>query len=564
MRILQVLVFGCLIVQSVCLFDLFNQAVQGAGNLLGGAVDATGHLLGGAGQVVGNVVEGAANTAGQILTGTGEIIGGAIVGGADLAGQIISGTGELVNSALWGLGDFAGQILGTGVGIFDAGVDMFGNTLKTAVTIGEQAAGSIVDTGVNVICSAFGRLVNCRDLPGHGSVAPLPFQCRGKADIIFVVDASGSVGSLNFKKLLSFAANLAGSYLIGPDNTRFGLVVFSTEYQKVFDLKTFKTPLEVIQAILKTPNSGGLTYTDKALNSIINNRMFDPINGGRSDARDIVITLTDGQSNNPTATAAAANALKTKGATLFSVGIGWGNNNGELVKLASNAEFVFNVDNFDRLDNFLYQLAQKTCASSGGVEKPVIACQAQADIVLVIDSSGSIGPKNYWKVLNFTVDLANQFQIGKNGVLFGSVVFSDNAQKWFDLKDNLNIESLRRILLKTPYLNSTTSTDKALDLVRNANMFGRSAGGRDGAQNIVILITDGASDYPDKTIAAAGKLKTLQDTSIITLGIGNAKRAELEAVASSKSDVFLVNSFDALNNVKQNIANRACAHSKKK
>ncbi|KAH9496728.1 hypothetical protein Btru_009230, partial [Bulinus truncatus] len=313
-------------------------------------------------------------------------------------------------------------------------------------------------------------------------------------------------------------------------------------------------------AILKTPNSGGLTYTDKALNSIINNRMFDPINGGRSDARDIVITLTDGQSNNPTATAAAANALKTKGATLFSVGITLGNNNGELVKLASNAEFVFNVDNFDRLDNFLYQLAQKTCTSSGGVEKPVVACEAQADIVLVTDSSGSIGPKNYWKVLNFSVELANQFKIGKNAVLFGSVVFSDSAQKWFDLKDNLNIESLRRNILKEPYLNSTTSTDKALDLVRNANMFGRSAGGRDGAQNIVILITDGASDYPDKTIAAAGKLKTLQDTSIITLGIGNAKRAELEAVASSKSDVFLVNSFDALNNVKQNIATRACAH----
>ncbi|KAH9496730.1 Collagen alpha-5(VI) chain [Bulinus truncatus] len=483
----------------------------------------------------------------------------------DAGNTLGNAANSLVDAAL-GIGS---NVIGTGGAIIEKGFDMFGNAIGTVLNIGGKTLGSVIDTAVNLNCALLGQLVECRKIPGKGSVAPLPFQCRGKADIIFVVDASGSVGSLNFKKLLSFAANLAGSYLIGPDNTRFGLVVFSTGYQKVFDLNSYNSPVDVLQGILRSSYSAGSTNTDKALNSIRTNRMFDSFNGGRRDAPDIVITLTDGLSNNPTATAAAANALKSNGVTLFSVGIGsaWSNNKGELLTLASNSEFVFNVDDFDHLENFLYQLAQKTCAASGGEEKPVIVeppCDAQADIVFLVDSSGSIGPKNYRKMLNFTVDLVNQFTIGKNDVLFGSVVFSADAQKWFDLKDNLNKAALRRALISMTYMNSTTSTDKALDLVRNSDMFGRSAGGRDGAQNIVILITDGASDRPDKTVASADRLKNEEDAAIIAIGIGNAKRPELEAVASSPSDVLMVNSFDALNNVKAKVVSRACENSKKK
>ncbi|KAK6964310.1 collagen alpha-6(VI) chain, partial [Biomphalaria glabrata] len=71
-------------------------------------------------------------------------------------------------------------------------------------------------------------------------------------------------------------------------------------------------------------------------------------------------------------------------------------------------------------------------------------CQAQADVIYVVDASGSIGPKNYKKVQQFTVDIAKSFRIGKNEVQFGSVIFSSVAQKWFDLKDNRNIAQLRR------------------------------------------------------------------------------------------------------------------------
>uniref|UniRef100_A0A2C9K6G8 VWFA domain-containing protein n=1 Tax=Biomphalaria glabrata TaxID=6526 RepID=A0A2C9K6G8_BIOGL len=529
-------------------------------------------VIGGAGNALNEVATGTGNFVKDVVGSGTNVVGKVVETGVGAVDKVVSGTGTAVGQILEGnlggaLGTVAGTVLDTGFGILGGGVDIFGNIVSDTLTIGKNVLGSVVDTGVVLFCAVGGLIVDCRKAPGSVSVAPLPFQCRGKSDVIIVIDASGSVGSLNFKKQLSFAANLAGAFLIGPNNARFGVVGFSTNYQKWFNLNQYNAPVEVMQAILRTPYSAGVTATDKALNSIIDNKMFDAANGGRPDAKDIVIVLTDGQSDKPSATQTAANKLRSRGAIIFSVGIGLGNNKGELVSIAGNEENVFNADDFDLLNNVLYQLAQRTCAASGSEEKPVVVeppievvppeCQAQADVIYVVDASGSIGPKNYKKVQQFTVDIAKSFRIGKNEVQFGSVIFSSVAQKWFDLKDNRNIAQLRRALLSGPYFNSTTRTDKALDLIRSENMFGRSAGGRDAAQKIVILLTDGASDDKKKTLAAANKLKN-NDVNIIAVGVGNAELAELRAVASSNDDVLFANTFDALDKVKDQVIERTC------
>ncbi|XP_059167599.1 collagen alpha-6(VI) chain-like [Physella acuta] len=186
------------------------------------------------------------------------------------------------------------------------------------------------------------------------------------------------------------------------------------------------------------------------------------------------------------------------------------------------------------------------------------ACQPLADVIYILDSSGSIGPLNYQKQINFTTDLASNFIIGNNDVLFGAVIFSHVAQKWFDLKDNPTRASLALALRNTPYLNSTTKTDQALDLVETAGMFRREAGARDGSTKLLIVITDGLSDNPALTSAAADRIKA-KAIEIITVGIGKAQDSELQAIASSRENVFRASSFDALKQIVSQVISRACA-----
>ncbi|XP_059167600.1 collagen alpha-1(XII) chain-like [Physella acuta] len=185
------------------------------------------------------------------------------------------------------------------------------------------------------------------------------------------------------------------------------------------------------------------------------------------------------------------------------------------------------------------------------------ACQPVADIIYIIDSSGSIGKTNYRKQINFTIELASHLIVGPKDVLFGAVIFSRDAQKLFDLKDNPTIESLTEALRNMPYLNSTTRTDKALNLVNTAGMFRHKAGARKNSTKLAIVITDGESDNPTLTAAAAEKLKA-KDIDIIAVGIDNAEESELLAIASDPKNVFLANSFDALKQIADQVISRAC------
>ncbi|CAL1530597.1 unnamed protein product, partial [Lymnaea stagnalis] len=82
-------------------------------------------------------------------------------------------------------------------------------------------------------------------------------------------------------------------------------------------------------------------------------------------------------------------------------------------------------------------------------------------------------------------------KIGPKNVLVGAIVFSQIAQKYFDLKDHKTFADLRKALIDTPYMSYTTNTDQALDLITKDGMFTEAAGARSYASKIVIVVTDG-------------------------------------------------------------------------
>ncbi|KAK0050641.1 collagen alpha-1(XII) chain [Biomphalaria pfeifferi] len=124
------------------------------------------------------------------------------------------------------------------------------------------------------------------------------------------------------------------------------------------------------------------------------------------------------------------------------------------------------------------------------------------DIIFILDVSSSIGDKNFEIQKHYVSNITREFTVSPTQVRFGCLIFDANPTKQFDLKDYLDNDSLSKAILdiKYPYKNGT-HTHKALTEVLEKKMFDTEAGGRDEAPNIVIVIPDGLSTYPEKSMS---------------------------------------------------------------
>ncbi|KAH9492389.1 hypothetical protein Btru_050997, partial [Bulinus truncatus] len=243
--------------------------------------------------------------------------------------------------------------------------DLFDRVLGTADAVVKSA----YNAGICVICAVGKNLVLCKDRVGveSGQISPVPFQCVGKADILFVLDSSGSIGQSSYDTALGFLANLAGSFQVGPDAFRFGEIIFSNNAQTVFTIGAHSDHKNIMSAILGTSYLTGATWTDRALThakQVI-------AQSARPGVPHVVLTLTDGNSADSQKTNAAANELKNLNTIMMSVGVADEIKDSELLVLASQPSYVFKTEQFETLQNVLYQVAQKTCQAAGGQSVPV-------------------------------------------------------------------------------------------------------------------------------------------------------------------------------------------------
>ena len=121
------------------------------------------------------------------------------------------------------------------------------------------------------------------------------------ADIVFVVDESGSIGSTNFDLVKSFLSQLVGRLDIDSGNTRVGLVTYSTNVGTSFNFNAHSSVAAVQSAITSLSYSSGSTNTAAAL-AYVRQMMLTSSAGDRSDVANTVVVLTDGRSASPSAT----------------------------------------------------------------------------------------------------------------------------------------------------------------------------------------------------------------------------------------------------------------------
>ncbi|XP_069114896.1 uncharacterized protein [Argopecten irradians] len=174
----------------------------------------------------------------------------------------------------------------------------------------------------------------------------------GRRDIALVIDESASVMSHNYAKQLTFLQNVASTFSIGTQATRFGAVAFNTNARLAFSFDTYLTKSSLLTAIGSVAYVPGGTSIGAGID-YARQHLFTAAKGDRSGVDDYIIVITDGFSAD---TVTSGIAARNAGITLFAVGVD-GYDLNDLIAATGDVSKVFTAPNYDSLGGIVNQLA---------------------------------------------------------------------------------------------------------------------------------------------------------------------------------------------------------------
>jgi len=134
------------------------------------------------------------------------------------------------------------------------------------------------------------------------AVTALPPPVNYPTDVIFVVDESGSVGSDNFTTTKSFLSQFISRLDIDSGNARVGLGTFATNVTTVINLNDHSSVASLQSAISSLSYTGGNATDTAGAFDYVRTRMLTEAAGDRDNVHNIVVVITDGRSDNFSAT----------------------------------------------------------------------------------------------------------------------------------------------------------------------------------------------------------------------------------------------------------------------
>ncbi|XP_028970604.2 collagen alpha-1(XII) chain isoform X3 [Esox lucius] len=185
-----------------------------------------------------------------------------------------------------------------------------------------------------------------------------------------------------------------------------------------------------------------------------------------------------------------------------------------------------------------------------------LGVDVQADVVLLVDGSYSIGLSNFAKVRAFLEVLVNSFDIGPDKIQISLVQYSRDPHTEFYLNTHRDLSAVVKAVRTFPYRGGSTNTGKAMTYVRE-KIYLANRGSRLNVPRVTILITDGKSS--DSFKDPATKLKNA-DVEVFAVGVKDAVRAELEAIATEpvETHVYTVEDFDAFQRISKELTQSIC------
>ncbi|XP_011617196.2 collagen alpha-1(XIV) chain-like isoform X1 [Takifugu rubripes] len=205
--------------------------------------------------------------------------------------------------------------------------------------------------------------------PAPTSPAPKEVCKAARADLVFLVDGSWSIGDDNFLKIIRFLSSTVGALdQIGPDGTQVAIVQFSDDPRTEFKLNSYSDKERLLEAVSSISYKGGNTKTGRAIQHVKDN-IFTEEGGVRKGVPKVLLVLTDGRSQDDVNK--VSKEMQREGYIVFAIGFADADY-GELVSIASkpSTRHVFFVDHLDafkeieeELVTFVCEAATATCPS---------------------------------------------------------------------------------------------------------------------------------------------------------------------------------------------------------
>ncbi|XP_048064760.1 integrin alpha-M-like [Megalobrama amblycephala] len=187
-------------------------------------------------------------------------------------------------------------------------------------------------------------------------------------DIAFLLDGSGSVGSVDFDKMKAFVIEMIKSFI--ERDTQFAIAQFSTQCFIHYKFQQVKYAMAWQDAVNQISQRGGVTRTAAAIRHLVN-ELFVSSGGARPSASKILVVITDGASTDPNDLTAAVQQAQAKNIIRYAIGVGNAFNSGkarrELATIASlpTDNHVFRVTDFDTLESIREKLKENIIAIEG-------------------------------------------------------------------------------------------------------------------------------------------------------------------------------------------------------
>ncbi|XP_078108114.1 collagen alpha-6(VI) chain-like [Sander vitreus] len=443
--------------------------------------------------------------------------------------------------------------------------------IKSAgVTVVGMSAGASMDALQRFVSSGYAfdspRVLLLKDYILTEKKDDITEDCKGAniADIVFIVDESGSIGTENFNLMRTFLHSIVSSLDVKPNKVQVGIVTYNEESTAQVYLDTFDNREEILQFIKTLPYNGGGTNTGTALN-FTRDSIFIEGKGSRKSkgVQQVAVVITDGESQDRVHEAAIS--LRRADVTVYSVGIENANME-ELRDMASHPinRHVFNVNSFTELKALKHSLQKVICENiidqavkvSTRESEANKACvkKDEADIFFLMDDSGSIGNRDFEDMQNFIIKFFRTFNIGPDHVRVGLVKYADDPTLEFDLTASSNVNKMETSVKSITHEGGGTETGKALKSM--GPHFSRALQTRGyRVPEYLIVITDGEST--DNVKAPAEELRQ-QGVIIFAIGVKESNKAELLDIAGDPKRTIQVNNFDALKSIKNDIITDIC------
>ncbi|VDI35984.1 Hypothetical predicted protein [Mytilus galloprovincialis] len=412
-------------------------------------------------------------------------------------------------------------------------------------------------------------------------------MCDSPVDIVFVLDTSASIGPINFAKQINFIHDVVDMLNIGPGTrqSRVAAVSFSSNVVFEFGFTDDQNKVDVLNAVDKINYVSGSSTRTYAGLEYVHKTVFATGNGERPGIANVVVVLTDGNTNPGHApitglegkqfTQTEASAIRSLPAYVFAIGIGSGVDKTEINGIASTPSDTFSVlvDSYDVLDTSVIKntVLTRVCevvpppappAPTKPPQRDDPACfKKKADVFFIVDTSSSLNVfENVKKELNFVGDVIDAFDVGSDQVRVGMMTFSNDPEMLFQLDDFKTKEEIAKVLMEmnaNDWKGGNTYMDKALRLLMKEGL-STSHGSRYGVPQIAVIITDGRATDRKEFEKAVNELRQT-NYLVFAIGVGPKRDpVELKKIASDSSRVYEVENVQSLQAIRQELVVKLC------